>query len=212
MRINEQYWERRFGSEGMIWGTEPSPTALEARELFLKHGVRTVFVPGAGYGRNTKAFSRDFIVEGVELSETAVKLAREWDLDSLIRCGSALDAPEEGELFDAVYCYDLLHLFLEPERRRLVASCLSRLRPGGLLYFTGFSDEDPCCGRGEQLEPGTYRYKEGKYAHFFSEDDWKAHFSRTEILETGGLRETLDGAAEGLHDYMLRTIAARKKG
>ncbi|MFD1776348.1 class I SAM-dependent methyltransferase [Paenibacillus rhizophilus] len=212
MRTYEQYWERRFGSEGMIWGTEPSPTAWKARELFLPHNVRTVFVPGAGYGRNTKAFSREFIVEGVELSETAVKLASEWDPDSEIRCGSALDDREPDEFCDAVYCYDLLHLFLEPERRKLVAACLNRLRPGGFLYFTGFSDEDPCNGRGESLEPGTYRYKEGKYAHFFSEKDWAAHFSGTDILETGTLHESLNGAAEGKHDYILRTMFARKKG
>ncbi|AIQ12357.1 class I SAM-dependent methyltransferase [Paenibacillus durus] len=212
MQSHEQYWDQRFGKEGMIWGTEPSPTAYMAKELFLSHGVRTVFVPGAGYGRNTKAFAQTFGVEGAELSEAAVKIAERWDPDSRIICGSALDDPEPGECYDAIYCYDVLHLFLEPDRRKLVAACLKRLRPGGLVYFTCFSDEDPNNGQGERLEPGTYRYKEGKFAHFFSEEDLKAHFSGMEILETGTLKEMLGGPGEGQHEYILRTIAARKKG
>lgn len=38
------YWNRRFAQEGMIWGTDPSPTALEARWLFCKHNVKSVLV------------------------------------------------------------------------------------------------------------------------------------------------------------------------
>jgi chemotaxis methyl-accepting protein methylase len=73
------------------------------------------------------------------------------------------------EKVDAIYCYDMLHLFLEEDRRGLVANCLEQLQPDGWLYFTSFSDEDANNGCGALLEPGTYGYKEGKCAHFFSD-------------------------------------------
>ncbi|MBT2289408.1 hypothetical protein J7E73_09740 [Paenibacillus albidus] len=50
---------------------------------------------------------------------------------------------------------------------------------------------DANCGIGRMLEPGTYEYKEGKYAHFFSEADLLAHFAGTQVMETGSYVETL---------------------
>ncbi|AIQ63500.1 methyltransferase type 11 [Paenibacillus stellifer] len=203
------YWNDRFAKEGMIWGTEPSPTANIARERFHEHGVRRIWVPGAGYGRNTRAFSREFEVEGMELSEAAVDMAKLWDPGSRIKLGSVLDS-RPGRLYDAVFCYDVLHLFLERDRRILISSALEQLRPGGLLFFTCFSDNDVQNGQGMEMEPGTFEYKQGKYAHFFSESDLRDHFHDTEVLETGELREVLTSGPDGVHEYCLRFILARK--
>lgn len=202
------YWSRRFAQEGMIWGSMPSPTALEAKDLFRQHHVNTVLVPGAGYGRNTKVFSAEFQTVGVELSEAALKMAVEWDPKSHFILASALD-PISGEKVDAIYCYDVLHLFLEADRHRLVANCLQQLKPGGLLYFTSFSDEDANNGCGELLEQGTYEYKEGKYAHFFTDEDLRQHFEGTEIIKTGSCLEELYGPLGTSHQYTLRFIVAK---
>jgi SAM-dependent methyltransferase len=204
-----EYWSRRFAQEGMIWGSEPSPTAQDARDIFRQHHVKSVLVPGSGYGRNTKVFSAEFKTFGVELSETALKMATEWDPMSHFISGSVLDPIFEVRV-DSIYCYDVLHLFLEEDRRRLVANCLEQLQPGGLLYFTGFSDEDVNNGCGTLLEPGTYEYKEGKYAHFFSDEDLREHFEGTEIVETGSCLEILRGLQGNTHQYNLRYIIARK--
>ncbi|ASA26224.1 SAM-dependent methyltransferase [Paenibacillus donghaensis] len=204
-----EYWSGRFAREGMIWGSEPSPTALVARDWFSSEGVQSVLVPGAGYGRNTKVFSAAFGTWGVELSEAALTLAREWDPLSHFILGSALDA-DLIEPVDAVYCYGVLHLFLEEDRRRLVESCLQQLKPGGLLYFASFAAEDPNNGCGRQLEPGTYEYKQHKYAHFFSDADLRAQFADTDILGTELHREVLQGVLGDSHEYLLRSITARK--
>lgn len=203
------YWGGRFAREGMIWGSEPSPSALEARDLFLEAGLNSVLVPGAGYGRNTKVFSSSFATYGIELSGEALELAASWDPRTAFIAGSALERQLNLQV-DGVYCYDVLHLFQEPERRRLVETSLEQLRPGGLLYFTSFSDEDPNNGCGTELEPGTYAYKEGKYAHFFSDADLRAHFAGTDIIETGSFPEMLHSQQGGSHSYILRYIVARK--
>ena len=71
------FWEERFREEGRIWGDTPSRTVEYAIERFRKAGVHEVLVPGSGYGRNTMAFARaGFQVTGIEISKTAVALAR----------------------------------------------------------------------------------------------------------------------------------------
>lgn len=204
-----EYWGRRFAQEGMIWGSEPSPTAFAARDIFRQHKVESVLVPGAGYGRNTRVFSSEFKTFGIELSGAALEMAEKWDPNCQFIFASVLDFCPEV-MVDAIYCYDVLHLFLEEDRRKLVANCLDQLRPEGLLYFTSFSDEDPNNGCGQLLEPGTYEYKEGKYAHFFSEADLKNQFKGMEIVETGSYVETLQGSQGSSHQYILRYIVTRK--
>ncbi|AIQ17416.1 methyltransferase type 11 [Paenibacillus sp. FSL H7-0357] len=206
-----QYWSDRFAREGMIWGEQPSGSALRAKAWFLEQGIKSVLVPGAGYGRNTKVFSSQFDTYGIELSSAALKLAVEWDSSTRFIEGSALEPQLEHQV-DAVYCYDVLHLFLAGERYRLIDAALAQLRPGGLLYFTSFSDEDPNYGCGRRLEPGTYEYKEGKYAHFFSDADLREHFAGTEIVETGTFTDSLHSPQGGSHEYILRTILACKRG
>ncbi|WP_438497347.1 class I SAM-dependent methyltransferase [Paenibacillus sp. IHBB 3054] len=206
-----QYWSDRFAREGMIWGEQPSGSALRAKAWFLEQGIKSVLVPGAGYGRNTKVFSSQFDTYGIELSSAALKLAVEWDSSTRFIEGSALEPQLEHQV-DAVYCYDVLHLFLAGDRCRLIDAALAQLQPGGLLYFTSFSDEDPNYGCGRRLEPGTYEYKEGKYAHFFSDADLREHFAGTEIVETGTFTDSLHSPQGGSHEYILRTILACKRG
>ena len=204
-----EYWSQRFAEEGMIWGGQPSPSAEWAKQRFLEAGAASVLVPGAGYGRNTRVFASEFAVYGVELSEAALELAAEWDKGTTFIAGSALEQQLDHPA-DAVYCYDVLHLFLAEDRRRLIEASLGQVRSGGLLYFTSFSDEDPNHGCGVELEPGTYEYKTGKYAHFFSDADLRLHFAGTEIIETGSFTDTLQSPQGGTHEYILRYILARK--
>lgn len=206
----ESYWNNRFTQSGMIWGTEPSPTVFHAIKLFKENSVQRVLVPGAGYGRNSKALSAHFQVTGIELSAEAVQLARQWDTASDYIQGSVLEPVTTPQQFDAIYCYDVLHLFLEPERRQLIARCIDYVRDGGMLYFTFFSDEDEHYGVGRQLEKNTYEYTDGKYAHFFSEKDVEEHFADLHILDTGTSHETLSYEGNRTKEYTLRYILAKK--
>jgi SAM-dependent methyltransferase len=204
------YWDGRFGREGKIWGMTPSVTAVYACERFRQHGIRNVLVPGAGYGRNALLFARaGFAVTGVEISAEAIKLAEGQGIE-LVQ-GSFLDVPVTPRSYDAIYCYNVLHLFLEGDRKRFVTKCADALRGGGLAFFAVFSDAEPSYGKGRRVEPDTYESKPGRPVHYFSEKDLADHFAAFEVLETGIVEDPEVHGEEGKHVHLVRYLLARRK-
>jgi SAM-dependent methyltransferase len=204
------YWDGRFGREGKIWGMSPSVTAVYACERFRRHGVRSVLVPGAGYGRNALLFARaGFVVTGVEISAEAIKLGEGIGV-RLIQ-GSFLDVPVTPRSFDAIYCYNVLHLFLEAERKCFVEKCADALRDGGIAFFAVFSNAEPSYGKGRLIEPGTYESKPGRPVHYFSEKDLADHFAGFEVLEAGIMEDPEEHGEEGKHVHLVRYVLARRK-
>ena len=113
----QEYWEGRYLGEGKIWGESPSKSAYAALQLFRTHRVKTVLVPGSGYGRNTKLFSNaGLVVTGIEISEVAFKMAGQFDPRTKFYQGSVLDMSFDTRRYDAIYCFNVLHLFRQPER------------------------------------------------------------------------------------------------
>jgi len=206
----KEYWEKRFLSEGLIWGEQPSKTASHAKDLFLNFDVRTVLVPGAGYGRNTKLLSNDFEVDAIEISSEAILLACQWDVRSCFIEGSIFDSSVTNKQYDAVYCYDLLHLFTTFDRAKLIQRCMEHLQQAGFFYFTCFSDEDASFGMGSEIEKNTFEYKKGKFAHFFDDDDLRNHFKETNIIETGQIEENFIYSNGGTRSYKLRYVFGKK--
>jgi SAM-dependent methyltransferase len=147
----QAYWDARFRLEGRVWGDAPSRTAEYAREAFAREGLRTVLVPGAGYGRNAALFAAaGFRVVGVEISPEALRLARRGAASEAYVRGTVLALPIRR--CDAIYCFNVLHLLRLPERKQLVAACRACLAEGGLAFFAVFSEREPSYGRGREVE------------------------------------------------------------
>ena len=207
---NTSYWDERFRNEGMVWGAEPSRTAVYALEAFRKAGGRTVLVPGSGYGRNTRLFSQAGMkVTGVEISEYAVQLAKEHDPETIFHNASVIDMTDLDVIYDTIYCFNVLHLFGEADRTQFLSQCSDRLRNGGLAFFTVFSENEPTFGKGPETEPNTFESRPGRPVHYFMEDDLLAHFRAFEALETG-IMEDPENHGEGPHTHVLRYILVRK--
>ncbi|MFC3745263.1 class I SAM-dependent methyltransferase [Paenibacillus sp. GCM10012306] len=208
----DNYWDKRFDNEGMIWGQQPSKTVYQAIELFKNNKVKTVLVPGSGYGRNTKALSKFFQVDGIELSHKAIHIAMHWDPYSHFIQGSVMDDLTGTTTYDAIYCFDVLHLFLEDDRKNFINNCVRQLKHAGVMYFTCFSNEDHNNGVGRQLEDGTYEYVEGKYAHFFTEKDLINHFKDLKVIGTGTTQEIFNYKEKQSKKYIIRYIIVKKTG
>lgn len=190
-----EYWNERFLSGGLLWGESPSPIAVEAVERFSRAGVRRVLVPGAGYGRNARLFSESgFEVEAIELSEEAASMGADFAPRVGYRVASALDEGTAGwsvppNAAEAVFCYDLIHLFLEQDRRRLVENLVRWMAPGGLLMLSAFSTQDETHGVGRLVEPGTFEVKPGKLVHFMQPGDFASLHPLLALIDVAEVEE-----------------------
>jgi SAM-dependent methyltransferase len=205
-----QYWDKRFEAEGRIWGDSPSLTAEHALEIFRNAGVQKILVPGSGYGRNTRLFSASgFDVTGVEISAAAYAMSLAFDKLSRFYKMSALNMVLIEGSYDAVYCFNVLHLFREKERQLFIQQCAGKIQGGGMMYFTVFSEEESSFGKGQETETNTFESKPGRPVHYFTESDLAAHFENMKILETGIKEDPEEHGSEGPHTHRLRYICVK---
>lgn len=100
-----EFWESSFIEKQTMWGGEPSDSAILTKDFFLEKKVKDILIPGIGYGRNAKVFIENGInVTGIEISKTAINLARKNGLDNIsIYHGSVTDMPFDNKLYDGIY-------------------------------------------------------------------------------------------------------------
>lgn len=207
-----EYWDKRFVDGGKIWGDEPSKTAIYALELFKKHKLNSILVPGVGYGRNTKLFTdANLNVVGIEVSESAINIAKNFNPKTQFFQGSVLDMPFNDENYDGIYSCNVLHLFLNNDRISFLKKCYKQLRAKGFAFFVVFSDNESSFGKGKRVEENTYESKPWRPVHYFTENDLKEHFKEFLVVETGIIEDTENHGELGPHTHILRYIFAQKK-
>ena len=203
------YWDKRFKAGGKIWGELPSRTAQYALELFRSANVNSILIPGSGYGRHTKFFSEcGFDVTGIEISSVACNLAREFDSLSRFYNASALDMSFDINKYDAIYCFNTLHFFRENDRLIFIQQCENNLNKHGLMFFTVFSEKDSSFGEGREVERNTFESRPGRPAHYFTEDDLKAHFVKYGLVDIGIIEDPENHGGKP-HTHTLRYIFVR---
>lgn len=187
-------WEPAFQKNHAMWGEAPARSALWARDRFVEAGVRSVLVPGVGYGRNAKPFLESgMAVTGIEISQTAIEMARAR-LDIPIHHGSVTDMPFNQQIYDGIFCYGLLYLLDAEGRAKLLADCARQLRDGGRMVFTVISKDAPMYGRGARLGEDWYEILPGMKMYFYDEAAVRREFGAYGICEVVAVEE---GAAGG---------------
>ena len=207
-----EYWNNRFSDKGKIWGTKPSKTSIFALKLFKKYDIKKILIPGAGYGRHTKFFSKNnYEVTGIEISERGLNIARKFDLKSNFILGSVLDIPFDREIYDAIFCHNLLHLLLEKQRIIFIKKCYNQLRENGLAFFSVFSEQEESFGKGTKVEENTFESKPYRPTHYFTKEDLVHQFHAFSVIETSIIEEKENHGELGLHTHKLRFIFAKKE-
>lgn len=205
------YWDERFRKEGRIWGDVPSKTAIYAKELFLKNNVKTILVPGSGYGRHTEFFaSAGFEVSGIEISEEALKIAQKSNSKIKYYSGSVLNMPFSNDIYDAIFCFNVVHLFRKSERELFLQKCFNQIKEKGVVFFVVFSDKESSFGKGTEVGKNTFESKPGRPVHYFTEEDLKDHFKNHKIIETGSVEDPENHGEEGPHIHLVRYIFVQK--
>ena len=146
----DEYWEYRFKNEGAMWKFEPSDSATSALKLFKSEKINKILIPGFGYGRNARLFvDNGFRVTGIEISGSAIGLARKNGLNCEIHHGSVTSMPFDQQKFDGIFCYATLHLLNKQERRKFLCACYDQLIKNGLMIFVVATTDNGLYGSGK---------------------------------------------------------------
>lgn len=184
------FWENKFSEIGTIWGFEPADSTLKAMELFRGNIPGKILIPGVGYGRNAKPFLENgFEVTGIEISGKGIQLARQNGLNFPIYHGSVTQMPFDGEVYDGVYCYALIHLLNKPERKAFLKNCYNQLTPGGLMVFVTTSTRMSACGQGRKLSKDRFNIEKGLSVFFYDHDSVVREFLDFGLVECVDIEE-----------------------
>ncbi len=187
-----EFWETNFKDKRAMWGFQSVDCVTDTVNLFSKHGLKKILIPGYGYGRNAKVFTNNgFDVTGIEISQTAINLAKEhYGNEIKVQHGSVSDMPFDNEVYDGIYCYALIHLLNEEGRTKLIQDCDNQLRKGGYMVFVAISKTTPAYGQGKEVSKDTFLTPHGVTIFYYDEDSIKREFSKYEILETKEIQES----------------------
>jgi SAM-dependent methyltransferase len=191
-----EFWEAAFNKMQLAWGLEPTQAAVLACDTFTRAGVKSVLIPGIGYGRNAKPFlERGMSVTGIEISETAIELARSrLGLEIPIFHGSVSDMPFERRNYDGIFCFGLVYLLDADGRQKFIRDCYRQLEPGGQMFFTVISKKAPMYGKGPRLGDDWYERLPGLPMYFYDADSVKREFGPYGLIELSEVDEpTGDG-------------------
>lgn len=167
-----EFWEANFAEKQAMWGFEPAPSAVLARDLFVAQGVKSVLIPGIGYGRNAQVFKDSGMeVTGIEISATAIALAQKhYGTGMAIHHGSVTDMPFDDKLYEGIFCYALIHLLDSGERQKLISDCYNQLSVNGYMVFVAISKAARTYGQGRHLGPDRYEVFPGVQMYFYDKE------------------------------------------
>lgn len=186
-----EFWEEMFQKIGMMWEFEPADSTIFASDLFAENGLQKILIPGVGYGRNAKTFVENgFDVTGIEISETAIQLARDNGLAFPIYQGSVNRMPFDEAVYDGIYCYALIHLLNQNERRQFLKNCYNQLLEGGIMVFVVVSKGyAKLYGKGKQISKDRFRNQNGPEVFFYDSISIEREFGKFGLVEYREIEE-----------------------
>lgn len=193
-----------------MWKFEPSDSAISALKLFKSEKINNILIPGFGYGRNARLFvDNGLIVTGIEISGSAIELARDNGLNCKIHHGSVTSMPFDRQKFDGIFCYATIHLLNKPERRKFLCACYDQLIKNGLMIFVVATTDNGLYGSGIHISRNRYEIAKGLQVYFYDSESVVKEFSDFGIIECNDIGEPVK-FMEGQEPVKLKYIVCRK--
>lgn len=169
---------RNIPPEKIPWNIETPPSTLV--ELIKSGKVKPCKTIDLGCGTGNYAHylaSIGFDVTGVDISHSAVKIAKEMAKKKGVKnCFLVADVlgdlSEVNETFDFAYDWEMLHHIFPENRKKYIENVYRIVNPKGKYLSVCFSEKDPQFG-------GSGKYREtqlGTILYFSSEDELKELF------------------------------------
>lgn len=197
-------WEETFKTKQEIWGQEPAKSTLLTKDFFVEQKIKNVLVPGIGYGRNAYPFITNGItVTGIEISQTAIDIAQKHFGNGLrIYHGSVTEMPFDHQLYEGIYCYGLIYLLDEGERKKFIQDCFNQLTENGWMVFTAITKNAKTYGQGTPVSKDQFELFEGVKIFFYDKNSIQEEFGDAGLLEITEVAE---------NDYPFYLIKCKKQ-
>ena len=184
------FWEQNFREKQTMWGFEPADSAITVKDFFVKEKTDEILIPGIGYGRNASIFFENGIkVTGIEISETAIRLARENNLKIPIYHGSVADMPFDGKFYGGIFSYALIHLLNNRERKKFISDCYHQLKTGGYMFFTTISKKDALYAKGNPVSKDRFEITKGAKVFFYDAESIRKEFEKFGLIDYSEIEE-----------------------
>lgn len=186
-----EFWEQAFKDKQEMWGFEPAKSAVFTKDLFVKQGVKSVLIPGIGYGRNAQIFmEKGMTVTGIEISRIAIDLAQKHFESKLhIYHGSVTEMPFDDKLYDGIFCHGLIYLLDQGERAKFIHDCHTQLAEGGCMVFTAITKDAQTYGQGTQLGNDRFEMFGGVKIFFYDRQSIEEEFGKAGLVEVVNVTE-----------------------
>ena len=201
-----EFWEGSFRDKQEMWGQEPADSAITTAGMFQDLGIKNVLIPGFGYGRNAGPFFKHGMeVTGIEISETAIQLAKKRVGDNIkVYHGSVSSMPFDQVSYDGIFCYALLHLLNANDRLKLIHDCYNQLKPDGWMVFVTLSKKDKRYGQGLEISKDTFETRHGVTLFYYDAESVKQDFSDYGLMEMMEINEPADDQGEKPTQHFLQ--------
>lgn len=139
-------WDTNYRETRNVFGVDPAP--MLKRHADLVAGGLPILDVGCGQGRNSFFLARmGHEVHALDSSRVAVgqtaAVAETEGLRISTQAGVLDEVPRPTDGFGAIMVFGLIPILSRAEIDHMVASIESLIAPGGLLFITAFTTEDP---------------------------------------------------------------------
>lgn len=186
-----EFWEEAFKDKQEMRRFEPAKSAILTRNFYVEHNVKSVLIPGIGYGRNAQIFiDSGMTVTGIEISQTAIDLAKKhFGHDLTIYHGSVTKMPFDKKNYDGIFCYALIHLLDKDERIKLINDCFHQLTENGFMVFTTITKEAATYGQGTFISKDRFEMFGGVKMFFYDSETIQEEFGKAGLFEITEVNE-----------------------
>ena len=178
--LNDQtkHWENNFSSKPEMFGLDPSISAKNALKFFQKNNINNIVEFGAGLGRDTLFFAKNFIhVNAIDYSPSGIKVIKEkaknQNLSKFIST-QIFDVrkklPFKDNSVEACFSHMLYCMALTSVEIQFLNNEICRiLKPRGLNIYTVRNSTDGDYKKGIHRGESLYE-NDGFIVHFFSKE------------------------------------------
>lgn len=180
-----EFWEEAFKDKIEMWGLNPAKSTVITMDFFMEKKIKSVLIPGFGYGRNAQTFIENGIsVTGIEISKTAIDLAhKHFGNETTIYHGSVTEMPFDENLYEGIYCYGLIYLLDKNERAKLIIDCYNQLAQNGFMVFTAITKQAITYGRGINIGKDRFEIFGGVRIFFYDSETIVEEFGKSGLFE-----------------------------